>query len=109
MEVVKTIKGKRRGFKFTMLTLQKFSDHTGVEFSEIKDYVQNKTLDAMITLLLAANTVYTKGKDGTVSKYDVDDWITEMSQQDFQEIFDCFIESTKQIVKKIGSGNTKKK
>ena len=98
-EVVITIGRKKRGFKFTMLTLQMFSDHTGVEFSEMMDELSRKTLGSIVTLLWCANTVYEKGKNGSVSRYDVDDWIAGMKQEDLQQIWDCFVLSSKNLVK----------
>ncbi len=105
--VVKKISGKNRGFKFTMLTMQYFSDHTGVEFSDIMEHMSQKPLGSIVILLLSANTVYTKAENGTVSKFDVDDWIAEMTQEDFQEIWDCFVVSTKQLVKQLPKAEKK--
>lgn len=109
MEIVKTIDGKKRGFKFTMLTFQHFSDHTGVEFGGIMDHLKTKTLGSIVTLLWAANTVYEKGKNGRISRYDVDDWIAKMSQEDLQDVWDCFTESTKVLIKNLPQTDAKKK
>lgn len=108
-EVVVTIDGKKRGFKFTMLTLQYFSDHTGVEFGDIIDHFKDKPIGSIVTLLWAANTVYEKGKNGKVSRFDVDDWIAEMNQGDFQSIMDCYSESMENIVKRMSDGQEAKK
>ncbi len=109
MEIVKTINGKKRGFKFTMLTLQYFSDHTGVEFSEIIEHLQQKTLGSIVILLLSANTVYTKGKNGQISKFDVDEWISHMDQSDLQDVWDVFMESTQQIIGQLPKAKDVKK
>lgn len=108
-EVVITIGRKKRGFKFTMLTLQLFSDHTGVEFSEMMDELGKRTLGSMVTLLWAANTVYTKGKNGDVSRYDVDDWISKMEQEDLQQIWDCFLYSSRNLIKQMPKREESKK
>ena len=101
--VVITIGKKKRGFKFSMLTLEYFSEHTGVEFGDIFDHLKSKPVGSIIYLFLAANTVYEKGKNGSVSKFDVDDWIQEMSNEDYRSIIDCWNYSMMQIIKRLKS------
>ncbi len=92
---------KSIGFRFTMLTLQMFSDHTGVEFGDIIDHLKQKPIGSIVILFMAANTVYTEGKNGSVSKYTVDNWIMEMSQKDYQNVMNCWGYSMEQLVKKL--------
>ena len=109
MEIVKKIKGRTRGFKFTMLTFQYFSDYTGVEFGDMLEHLAHKTLGSIVTILWAANTVYTKGKNGKISRFDVDDWIAAMSQKDLQDIWDLFEKSVEVLIEQLPKTGEKEK
>jgi len=108
-EIVKTIEGKKRGFKFSLLTIQHFSDYTGIEFGDVMDEMKKRVLESLVVMLWCANTVYEKGKNGKISKYDVDDWIMKMEQEDLQDIYNCFGEFSKSLVDRLPKGDTKKK
>jgi len=103
-----TIGKKKLGFKFGMLTLQMFSDHTGVEFGEIIDHLESRPIDSIVILFMAANTVYSEGKNGSVSKFMVDDWISQMSDEDYQSIMDCWSRTMEQIITKLNAPGPEK-
>ena len=107
--VVITIGKKKVGFKFTMLTLQYFSDHTGIEFGDILDELKRKILSSIVILFWSANTVYEEGKNGKVTKFTVDDWISQMSQEELQSVWDCFTESSRNIIANMPKGQEAKK
>ncbi len=98
---VVTVGKQKKGFTFGMLTLQIFSDHTGVEFGEIIEHLSTKPINSIIILLMAANTVYEEGRNGSVSKFDVDKWISLMSPGDYQKIMDCWAYSMEQLIEKL--------
>lgn len=109
--IVKKIGGQEVGFKFGMLTLNKYSEKQQLEFYEL--FEQNKNakhiniFSSYITMFQCANMVYNKGKEAT--EYEVDDWISEMSQDDLQDIWECCEQSYKDIVERVKARNTEKK
>lgn len=105
-EVVKKISGKDRGFKFNVLTFETFSERTGVDFGEIGSHFVNRPFGSILTMIHVGNDVYMKGKGA--DKYDVADWIDILSDEDFQEIWDCFEVNLTKYLMKLG-GNTKGK
>jgi len=104
--IVKKINGKDRGFKFSLLMLELFSEKSGISLPGIAEHLEGKPFKSIIILLWAANKVYNKGKE--VTDYEIDDWMSTMSQEDFQDIWNCFEDSTVDLLGKI-EGGTKKK
>jgi hypothetical protein len=108
MEIVKKIGGKDRGFKFTMKTLEYFSELKGCDFSGVWQILKDRSLLCASGILFAAHKCYMKGeivknkKTGELlTEFDMDDWIMSMQQGELQDIWDCFEESLPKIFEKI--------
>jgi hypothetical protein len=87
------------GFKFNMLTLKLFSDRGNFEISDIDKFLVEKPFDGMISLFLCANKVYNEGKE--LSEYKIADIINQADQEDFQGVFNIFLESINDFTKKV--------
>lgn len=109
--IVKTIGGQEVGFKFSMLTLKKYSAKQQLEFYEL--FEQNKNakhvniFSSYIALFQCAIAVYNKGDEP--NEYEVDDLISDMEQGDLQDIWECCEQSYKDIVERVKARNTEKK
>ena len=104
--ITKKIAGQDRGFKFNVKTFEVFSESTGVEFGEMGTHFTSKPFKSILSLMCAAVEVYNKGK--APDEYEVADWIDELSDPDFPEIFDCFQENFAKYITKLESGKKKK-
>jgi len=107
--ITKQIGNREVGFKFSMLTLRKYSEKQQVEFYELFDSTEGKGVSlfsSYITLFQCAIMVYNKGKEPT--EYEVDDLISEMSQDDLQDVWNCCEKSYNDITDKIKAGDKKK-
>ena len=98
--ITKKIAGKDRGFKFNVKTFEIFSESTGVEFGEMGNHFMSKPFGSILSLMCASVEVYDKGQKP--DEYEVADWIDELPDADFQEIWNCFQENFAKYVSKIG-------
>lgn len=115
MEIVKKINGKDRGFKFTIKTLEYFSELKGCDFAQVWEILKSRSLFCTPGILFCAHKCYMKGdvvksrKKGKnpgqetveyLTEFDMDDWIMSMAQGDLQEIWDCFEDSLPKVFEK---------
>lgn len=105
--VVKKINGKNYGFKFNVLTFQLFSDMSGVEFGDMGTHFQGKPFGSILKMISAGYEVYNEGKG--LSEYKMADLIDEMSQEDFQDIWNSFEINFTKYVSKFEKKNPKGK
>jgi len=104
--VVKRIDGQDRGFKFNVLTFETFSERTGVEFSEIGKHFAQKPFASILEVVACAHEIYEHG--ATIDKFEVADWIDEMSDEDFQEIWNAMEMNLKKYTTKFAKKKTTK-
>jgi hypothetical protein len=107
MEIVKTINKEKVGFKFTMKTLDEFSNKRGIEFHQIFDSMKIDPFGYYLDLFWSAIKVYNKGKEPDI--YIVDDYIDIMSNEDMQEILDVFTKFMEVTVDKMSGEKPEKK
>ena len=108
--ITKEIGDREVGFKFSMLTLRKYSEKQQVEFYELFDSTEGRSTNpfsSYIALFQCAIMVYNKGKEPT--EYEVDDLISEMSQADLQDVWNCCEQAYKDITDKMKIKGDKKK
>ena len=87
-ELVLVINKKKVGLRFTNLTLEFLLEELKTDFSGMLDSVEKNPMAMINSLIMCANKVYTKGDEP--SKYEVDEWIQLMSDEDLKEIFNMF-------------------
>ena len=97
-EIIKKISGEDRGFKFNVKTFEIFSEITSVEFGDMGTHFINKPFKSILAMVMAGNEVYSKGNGA--DEYVVADWIDELTDEAFQEIWNCFeVNLTKYLTK----------
>ena len=107
--IVKKVDGKEYGFKFTNLTLIKYCQKRDIPLSDFDKDVNKNFLLSNSVMLQCAYEVYNKGEK-TLNDYDVDDFLSVLSDEDHAEIFSCYAESMRGMITKfLPKGDSKKK
>ena len=93
-QIVKKIGGKNVGFRFNMLTIRKYCEERGIDFS---DYDKDFASDIFATsevLFKCAIDVYSEGKT-ILNEYQSAALFEEMTNEQFQEISECYAKGMK--------------
>ncbi|MDX1315084.1 MAG: hypothetical protein R3356_06250 [Eudoraea sp.] len=114
-QIVKTIGDREYGFQFNMLTIRKYCEYRGIDFS---DYDNDFASDIMVTsevLFKAAADVYSKGKV-ILDEYELAELFENMTNDEYKEIITCYSEGMRGAYsvytggkKPTGKPDTKKK
>jgi hypothetical protein len=100
MEITKKIGGKEYGFKFTPFTTQVAAEYLKVDLADVQEYINKNSINGVNALFRAAIDVYSKG-DKSLNKYEMDDLLEQMTDDDFLDIYTCAIEGQQGWITKI--------
>lgn len=104
---VKNIGGRELGFKFTLLTITKYCEIRGIDFSDYdKDMAENFNVSSNV-LFRAAVDVYSQGKV-KLSEYEMDDLFEQMTNEDYTDLMEAYHEGMMSALGKMGAKSSGK-